>query len=79
MGHSQKYLDAVAAVKVPKLFVIGDRDNFANIADLTQFVSKLDSKTSTMETVRGVDHFWFGHEDKIVGIVADWLRKTNLL
>jgi alpha/beta superfamily hydrolase len=59
---------------LPKLFVIGDQDQFASVPVLQEFVDKL-AEPKSLRVFPGVDHFWHGEEvNKLIGPISDFLR-----
>lgn len=62
-------LDGLAECTKPKLFVVGDRDEFCPVASLVQqFTHVADPKVH--QVVRGADHFFAGDEDAVAEAVG---------
>ncbi len=58
----------------PALFVSGDEDEYSDVDDLTDFV-KLFGPTAEMVVLRGVDHFWWGSDDRLAETVSPFLKQ----
>lgn len=58
----------------PKLFVVGDSDDFVSADQLSAEVGKLPGPKE-MEIISGVDHFWFGYEHAMAQKVADFFSR----
>jgi len=63
-----------AKTNKPKLFIIGDRDNFTGVAKFKKRVEEFPEPKAT-KIVEDVDHFWFGHETDILEAIKEWLEK----
>lgn len=63
----------------PKFFVIGDRDDFTSESTLRTFVEESVSEPKTLEIIQGVDHFWFGKENKLFEAIKTFLASHSLL
>lgn len=59
-------------MRVPTLFVTGDRDAYCDGALLTEYREQM-GKDVTVVVHRGVDHFWWGSDDRLVETVAAFL------
>jgi alpha/beta superfamily hydrolase len=57
-------LGPLAACAVPKLFIVGDRDSYCSLADLTSALAGVVEPKRVL-VLRGADHFFAGHEDAI--------------
>ncbi|GBG28452.1 Protein ABHD12B [Hondaea fermentalgiana] len=57
---------------LPKLFLIGDKDQFANVQGLKAFASGLEVP-GEVKVFDDVDHFWQGRESDLVGPVKTFL------
>jgi len=57
-------LDALAASRVPKHFIAGDRDQYCPLADLERAVAAL-PPPAELHVIRGADHFLFGRDGEI--------------
>jgi alpha/beta superfamily hydrolase len=66
-------LYALADGPLPKLFLIGDQDQFASVSALQGFVDKL-AEPKSLRVFGGVDHFWNGQEGQLLGPISDFLR-----
>jgi len=59
----------------PKLFVIGDADNFSSVSRFTDRVAELcEPKTSLV--LSGADHFWFRGEKQLAESVSNWAERV---
>jgi alpha/beta superfamily hydrolase len=63
---------ALAEIRIPRLFVQGERDEFAGGAELRQLVASLPAQPR-LEVVAGADHFFTGQLDRVQQIVSDWI------
>lgn len=76
---SQGHLQTAAkeAPHLPRLFVLGDKDNFTSEksfrSTLDQYFS---SQYATAAVVQGADHFWVRRERDALGVVGQWLLST---
>jgi len=57
----------------PKLFVCGSHDEFINLQTLESLVKKLPGPKE-LAVYPGIDHFWWGEEEKMAERVADFFR-----
>mmetsp|Transcript_9184 Transcript_9184/g.15266 ORF Transcript_9184/g.15266 Transcript_9184/m.15266 type:complete len:233 (+) Transcript_9184:24-722(+) len=57
---------------LPKLFLIGKDDQFANVNSLESFVTGMDHP-GKVEVFDNVDHFWHGEEKKLLQPVSTFL------
>ena len=79
MFASQNHLKAAAtaAPNLPRLFILGDKDNFTSeksfYATLDQYFS---NQHSTAAVVQGADHFWVRRERDALGVIGQWLLST---
>jgi len=60
-------------IRCPTLLVSGDRDDVAPPGQLTALAEMVGSQCQ-VALVRGADHFWWGHEDKVAQSVARFFR-----
>lgn len=58
------------------LFVSGDRDEFSDPEELRRLAATSPSGGMEVVIVPGVDHFWWGAEDRLKEIVAGYLGRT---
>lgn len=62
------------------LFVHGDRDEFGEVAKLTDLVAKLEPHTQVqLSVIKGADHFFAGHLDELKQVIKDWVMKQITL
>ena len=59
----------------PKLFVSGDRDEFASPEDLREILAAA-SKPKQLILVPGSDHFFTGRLDELQTIIKQWVKET---
>ncbi|KAJ3208189.1 hypothetical protein HDU82_002821 [Entophlyctis luteolus] len=80
MGNSNKYLDALKQLpsSVPKLFIMGSRDNFTALKSFNQFVSSIPERKH-VDIVDGADHFWFENESVVVEAIRKWIRQERVV
>jgi alpha/beta superfamily hydrolase len=60
-------------IRCPTLLVSGDRDDVAPPGQLTALAEMIGPRCQ-VALVRGADHFWWGHEDKVAQAVARFFR-----
>ncbi|KAI9208842.1 Alpha/Beta hydrolase protein [Polychytrium aggregatum] len=75
--NSKKFTDAFASTSVPKLFLMGNKDNFTGISSHTSFIDGFPEPKESI-VMSDVDHFWFGYEDSICGHVNTWMKRSGL-
>ena len=63
---------ALGHLAIPKLFITGERDRLAPPVELRKLVERLPAPRS-VQIVPGVDHFWWGSEQKVGKLVADFV------
>jgi hypothetical protein len=72
-GHNYRY-PCLQSCNIPKLFLSGDRDQFAPSAQLTQVAaSAADPKSLVL--LPGADHFFTGHLEAMQSSLAGWLKE----
>jgi len=63
---------------IPRLFVIGDQDNFTDLRTFHQQVQTFPDNGSTTSSqvvvVQNADHFFRGREREIMDIVGQWYQ-----
>jgi alpha/beta superfamily hydrolase len=59
----------------PWLLVAAERDQFCPVPDLYTFTQGLEGEV-TVHIVADADHFLFGHESDVAGVVVDFLLET---
>lgn len=60
-------------LKLPALFVTGDRDQYCDSNLLLEYRGELGDDV-TVEVLPGVDHFWWGSDGRLIEIVGEFLR-----
>ena len=64
------------ACRKPLLFVHGDQDEFGNLSELEQLVSKLKENSPVeLKTILGAGHFFTGHLDELKQAITTWIEK----
>jgi uncharacterized protein len=72
-GHNYRY-PCLQGCNIPKLFLSGDNDQFASVAQLTQVVATAaDPKRFVL--LPGADHFFTGHLAAMQSSLAGWLKE----
>ena len=61
------------SMRVPTVFVTGDRDEYCDGALLTEYREQLGDDV-TVVVHEGVDHFWWGSDDRLMETVSGFLR-----
>lgn len=59
----------------PTLFVVGNRDQYCDGELLLEYREQIGDDV-TVEIVPGVDHFWAGSDDRLIGVVQAFLQRT---
>jgi len=62
---------------LPKLFLSGDRDQFATAAQLTEVVDAA-AEPKRLELIRGADHFFTDRLEPMQAALAGWLKEQAL-
>jgi hypothetical protein len=57
----------------PKLIVTGERDVIAPVGPVEELYRSL-SQPKILHIIPGVDHFWWGMEDRVADYVIDFLQ-----
>lgn len=65
-----------ARITKPKLFLIGDQDDFTPMADFNKAVSVF-PEPKTIKVMARMDHFWNGYEEKLVKEIDSWFKNQN--
>ena len=73
LGHEYHYA-FLAACALPKLFLSGDRDQFAPVADLKN-VAATTAEPKKMVLLPGADHFFAGQLVAMQNALASWLKE----
>lgn len=64
------------ACRKPLLFVHGDQDEFGNVTELEQLVSKLkENSPIELKVISGAGHFFAGHLDELKQAITTWVEK----
>jgi uncharacterized protein len=72
-GHDYHY-SFLTGCSVPKLFLSGDRDEYAPVADLMN-VAATTAEPKKMVLLPGADHFFAGQLDAMQNALASWLKE----
>ena len=64
---------------MPRLFVMGDHDNFTDVKTFQGAVERDFAATTNKESiiVKSADHFFARREDAIIEVVGKWLLSTT--
>jgi alpha/beta superfamily hydrolase len=65
-------------LKLPALFVTGDRDQYCDSDLLLEYRDQLGDDV-TVEVLPGVDHFWWGSDGRLIEIVGEFLRQHMMV
>lgn len=73
--HHQHHMDQASKVEnLPRLFLIGDNDNFTSESVFGEHVaSRFPAETSTGAVLKGADHFFRYREKDVLDIIGEWL------
>lgn len=63
---------------VPTLFVAGDRDQFTSAKKWSDFTQSCEALQKRVELVKDRDHFWFGSESLLAGLIEEWGSSLNV-
>ncbi len=71
VSPAQRYISAspLKTSKLPSLIVAGDRDRIVDVEQLDAELSAFERRPES-QIFEGVDHFWYGHEGRLVPEVA---------
>ena len=72
-GHDYQY-PSLHNCTLPKLFLSGDRDQFAPAAQLAQ-VAAAAAEPKTLVLLPGADHFFTGHLEPMQQALSGWLKE----
>lgn len=61
---------------LPRLLVIGSKDNFTSEKDFMEAVSIFPNNSTTGAVLKGADHFFFKREKDLMSILGEWLSST---
>lgn len=75
-GAAYRY-SFLRALTLPKLFLSGDRDQFASAAQLTEIVNEA-AEPKRLELIRGADHFFTDRLEPMQNAIAGWLKELAL-
>ena len=78
MFHSNYHLErASQRENLPRLLVIGDKDNFTSSAKFKDIVeTRFPVETTTGAVIKGADHFFVRREKDLMNVVGQWLLTT---
>jgi len=65
-----------ARISKPKLFLIGDQDDFTPIGEFNKAITTFPEPKSVKIMAR-MDHFWNGYEDKMVKEIENWFKNQK--
>jgi alpha/beta superfamily hydrolase len=75
-GRNYRY-SFLADCTIPKLFLSGDRDQYASSAELVQVAADA-SEPKRMVLIPGADHFFAGQLEPMQSALAQWLKEQVL-
>jgi len=70
----------LAACNKPRLFILGEHDQFGSPAQLKGLIATFPEATQQVTKtviVPGVDHFFAGHLEKMDSALAEWLVERH--
>jgi hypothetical protein len=75
--HSQYHLERAAEdqCNLPRLFILGDEDNFSSEATLASTLRDY-FPSATAAILKEADHFWRRREKDVLTVVGQWLLAT---
>lgn len=62
-------------LQCPVLFVSGDRDQYSDTEELARLVQPIGNRAE-LAVMKGVDHFWWGSDDRLVEATTGFLART---
>ncbi len=62
------------AIRCPALLISGEQDEIAPSASLTTLAHAIGPQCQ-VTVVPGADHFWWGYEEELAGLVAQFFRR----
>lgn len=65
---------SLSSCSLPKLFLSGDRDQYAPVRDL-QCVAATTAEPKKLVLLPGADHFFAGQLDRMQHTIVDWLKE----
>ncbi len=74
-GHAYRY-SFLSHCSLPKLFLSGDRDQFASAADLQQ-VAATTAEPKKLVLLPGADHFFTGQLEAMQNELAGWIKEQR--
>lgn len=75
--HSNHHMNrARHRTLLPRLLVLGSRDNFTSEASFQEFVASFPTTTTTGAILKGADHFFAKREKDLMSILGHWLLRT---
>ena len=75
--HSDHHLrQAQSKENLPRLFVIGDHDNFTTEPVFLQTVDSFPKQCTTGAVLKNADHFFHRRETDVMNVISEWLVKT---
>jgi pimeloyl-ACP methyl ester carboxylesterase len=73
--HTPDILDAAPRITCPVLYIVGETEPEARYP-ITAFAERCAGPVTTLR-LQGCGHFYTGFEEKVSGIVADWLDENG--
>jgi alpha/beta superfamily hydrolase len=61
---------------LPRLLVLGSRDNFTSETSFQDFVTSFPTTTTTGAILKGADHFFAKREKDLMSVLGHWLLRT---
>jgi hypothetical protein len=76
--HAKYHMEqAAASPDLPRLFLLGDKDNFTSEKAFTDTIaSKFPTQVSTGAVLKGADHFFQRREKDVLDVVGEWILET---
>ena len=81
MFNSNRHLDQAASrTDLPRLFVLGDTDNFTSEAAFASTVEKYfpNDESTSCAILKDADHFFRHREKDLMNVIGLWLKKVYL-
>lgn len=75
--HSQYHFNqALSRENLPRLFVMGDQDNFTSCAQFQSKIGAFQHDNTTGTILKAVDHFFHRQEANLINTIEEWLLQT---
>jgi len=77
-NHKYHAKQAKKRLDLPRLCIMGDKDNFTSISTIEKELLSYPKESTTLEIIKDVDHFFVGQTKMLVEPIENWLLKTYI-